>query len=55
MPCCSLSIHVSFHFEYLAALKPVLVLGLQLIQGSPETLLLLRRNSGVRLFQKGAS
>lgn len=41
--------------EYLAALQPVLVLGLQLIQGSSETLLLLRRNSGVRLVQKGAS
>lgn len=40
--------------EYLAALQPLLVLGLQLIQGGPETLLLLRRDGGVRLVQKGA-
>lgn len=42
------------YFEYLAALQPVLVLGLQLVQGGPETLLLFRRHRGVRLVQKGA-
>jgi len=39
---------------YLAALQPVLVLGLQLVQSGPETLLLLRRHGGVRPVQEGA-
>lgn len=41
--------------EYLAALQPVLVLRLQLVQGGPETLFVLGGNSGVRLVQQSAS
>lgn len=40
---------------YLTAVQPVLVLGLQPVQGGPEPLLLLRGNRGVGLLQQGAS
>lgn len=50
-----LETHMNLCVEYLAALQPVLMLSLELIESNTETLLLLRRDGRVGLLQQGPS